>query len=73
MHKHGTCRILRELIFNYPYVKIKTLEQNGIAQRQNASVYLQKLTAADVLHAVRMGKEIYYINYKLMEIIGGGE
>jgi len=54
-------------------VKIKTLEQNGIAQRQNASVYLQKLTAADVLHAVRMGKEIYYINYKLMEIIGGGE
>ncbi len=62
-----------ELIFSYPYVKIKTLELNGIAQRQTASVYLQKLTAANILHAVRMGKEIYYINYKLMEIVGSGE
>ena len=62
-----------ELIFSYPYVKIKTLEQNGIAQRQTASVYLQKLTAADILHSVRLGKEMYYINYKLMEIISSAE
>lgn len=71
--KSSYTRELVELIFSYPYVKIKTLEQHGIAQRQTASVYLQKLTAADILHAVRMGKEIYYINYKLMEIISSGE
>ena len=62
-----------ELIFSYPYIKIKTLEQNKIAQRQTASVYLQKLTAADILHSLRLGKEIYYINYKLMEIISSEE
>lgn len=58
-----------ELIFSYPYVKIKTLELNGIAQRQTASVYLQKLTSAGILHSLKVGKELYYINYKLMKII----
>jgi hypothetical protein len=64
---------LRQLIFSYPYLKIKTLEQNSIAQRQTASVFLQKPTAADILHAVRMCKEIYYITYKLMEFISSEE
>ncbi len=71
--KSSYSRDFVELIFSYPYVKIKTLEQNGIAQRQTASVYLQKLTAADILHSVKLGKEIYYINYKLMEIISSEE
>ena len=67
--KNSYSRDFIELIFSYPYIKIKTLEINGIAQRQTASVYLQKLTAAGILHSVKIRKEMYYINYKLMDII----
>jgi Fic family protein len=62
-------RDLVDLLFCHPYVKIKTLEQNNIGHRQTASTYLQKLAGADVLHALKFGKEMYYINHRLMKII----
>ena len=62
-------RDLVDLLFCHPYVKIKTLEQNNIGHRQTASTYLQKLAKADVLHSLKMGKEMYYINHRLMKII----
>ena len=60
---------LVDLMFSYPYMKIKILEKNKIARRQTSSTYLQKLAKAKILQPVKLGKEIYYINYKLMEII----
>lgn len=62
---------LNELIFIFPYVKIQTLIQNGIAKRQTASSYLQQLADKDILHAMKFGKEIYYINHRLMDILTG--
>lgn len=62
-------RDLVDLLFCHPYVKIKTLEQNNIGHRQTSSTYLQKLAKADVLHKLKLGKEIYYINHRLMKII----
>jgi Fic family protein len=62
-------RDLVDLIFSYPYVKIKTLEKNNIAKRQTASVYLQQLAKENILDPIKVGKEIYYINKKLMDII----
>ncbi len=62
-------RDLVDLLFCHPYVKIKTLEQNNIGHRQTASTYLQKLATADVLHSFKFGKEMYYINHRLMKII----
>ncbi len=60
---------LNELIFSYPYIKIRILEEKGIAKRQTASNYLQTLHEKDILKPLRMGKEVYYINYRLMELL----
>ncbi len=66
-------RELVDLIFSFPYVKIKTLEKNGIAKRQTASVYLQQLGKGCILKPIKVGKEVYYINKKLMEIISDNQ
>ena len=53
---------LLEVIFQHPYCKIIFLENAGIAQRQTASRYLQKLEQIGVLRGVKVGREKYYIN-----------
>ena len=60
---------LVDLLFSYPYLKIKILEENGIAKRQTASVYLQALSEKGLLHPLKMGKEVYFINHQLMKIL----
>ncbi len=60
---------LLDLMFSYPYLKIKILEKNGIAQRQTASVYLQKLGKSGILRPMKIGKVMYYINHKLMDVL----
>jgi len=67
--KSSYSRELSDLLFSYPYIKIKVLEQYGIAKRQTASVYLQKLAQAKLLIPLKMGKETYYINHQLMNIL----
>ena len=67
--KTAYTRELADLLFSYPYIKIKVLEENGIAKRQTASTYLQKLEQAGLLVSGRFGKETYYINTKLIEIL----
>jgi len=62
-------RDISDIIFSYPYVKIKTLEAKGIAKRQTASAYLQKLAEAGILQPMKVGKEIYYINHRLMDLM----
>jgi Fic family protein len=62
---------LTELIFSFPYVKIGKLVERKIAKRQAASQYLQKLAAKNVLHTFKVGREIYYVNHKLMDILTG--
>jgi Fic family protein len=60
---------LNELIFSYPYVKIKTLIDKNIAKRQTASGYLQQLEELKILHSLKEGREIYYINHQLMKLL----
>jgi Fic family protein len=62
-------RELNDLLFSYPYIKIAILEKNGIAKRQTASQYLQKIESAGWLFPFKMGREVYYINHKLIEIL----
>lgn len=64
-------REINDLIFSYPYIKIRVLEQYRIARRQTASVYLQKLAQKGILTPAKIGKETYYINHRLMEILAG--
>ncbi|MGB3079667.1 MAG: Fic/DOC family N-terminal domain-containing protein [Saprospiraceae bacterium] len=67
--KSSYSREFSDLLFSYPYIKIKVLEQHGIAKRQTASVYLQKLAQVKLLIPLKMGKETYYINHQLMNIL----
>jgi Fic family protein len=60
---------LVELLFRQPYCKIRFLEEAGIAKRQTASQYLQALSSGGYLHAVRRGREIYYINVEFFDLL----
>lgn len=67
--KTSYSRDIVDLIFTHPYLKIKTLEMAGIAKRVTASAYLNKLVSVHILKPVKSGKEIYFINDKLMNVI----
>lgn len=59
------------LMFTLPYLKIEILEKKDIAHRQTASTWLKKMTDASILHAQKLGRTTYYINYRLMELLSG--
>ena len=61
---------LLQLMFTLPYLKIELLEKKEIAHRQTASVWLKKLSNADILKPQKIGRTTYYINYRLMELLG---
>jgi len=60
---------LLQLMFTLPYLKIDLLEKKEIAHRQTASVWLKKLTDANILKPQKIGRTMYYINYRLMELL----
>lgn len=60
---------LVELLFSFPYIKIGILEQYGIAKRQTGSEYLKKIAQLGWLRPVKMGRDIYYINHKLIDVL----
>ena len=63
---------LTELLFSHPYIKIKVLEDKGIAKRQTCSIYLKKLSDAGILNPIKLWKETYYINTALFELLSKG-
>lgn len=60
---------LVELLFEQPYCKISFLINHDIAKKQTASRYLKKLCDIGVLNLVKKGRENYYINLKLWDIL----
>jgi len=62
-------RELNDLLFSYPYIKIGVLEESGIAKRQTASQYLQKIEKSGWLHSFKIGRDVYYINHKLIDVL----
>jgi Fic family protein len=67
--KTSNANQLADLIFSHPYIKVSVLEQNNIAKRQTAANYLKKIEEIGLLHSVKVGKEVYYINHQLMKIL----
>ena len=63
---------LTDLLFAHPYIKIKVLENKGIAKRQTVSIYLKKLSAAGILNPVKLWKETYYVNTALFDLLSKG-
>jgi len=60
---------LVEIIFKNPYCKIAFIEEAGIAKRQTASMYLQTLESLGLLKGIKIGREIYYLNLPLMNLL----
>ena len=56
-------------IFKHPYTKAKFLEQDINLSRATATRYLDQLTEAKILQKEKLGKENYYFNVALINIL----
>ena len=62
-------RDLVETLFLYPYTRIQHLQKQLGISRQTASVYLNRLTQAGILDKMQLGRNQYFINRALFEIL----
>jgi Fic family protein len=60
---------LIEAIFVQPYTRIENLTNAGIAKRQTASVYLNKLTQAKVLSSAQFGRNKLFVNPSFLRLL----
>jgi len=60
---------LVELIFEHPYCKVKFLQERGLAKRQTGAEYLKTFESLSLLQSQKVGREIYYINDALIQIL----
>lgn len=67
--KKGYSKELIEIIFQQPYTRISTLDKNGIAKRDAASTYLRELDRIGLLRGMKVGREMFYLNAKLLEAL----
>jgi len=62
-------RELVDMLFVQPYCKIRFLVDGGIASRNTASKYLNRLVELDILELEKIGNESLYLNTKLYELL----
>lgn len=60
---------LIETLFYQPYCKTRFLEEKGIAKRQTAAAYLRSLEEIGLLQSIKIGRENYFINRRLLELL----
>jgi Fic family protein len=60
---------LIEVLFQHPYCKIQFLERAGLGTRQTCSKYLRELERLEILHGRKVGREVYFINRGLFELL----
>jgi Fic family protein len=75
---HGKSKIkwyskeVNEVIFSQPYIKPKLIgELLGVTSRTTLTKYFNELVDAKILTAKKEGKEVYYINDDLVQILKG--
>ena len=61
--------IPRNWLIVYIVHKNYVLEENEIAKRQTAAEYLKKIEKTGLLRSIKLGKEVYYINQGLMQVL----
>ncbi|MBS1704504.1 MAG: Fic family protein [Armatimonadetes bacterium] len=67
----GYSRELIEVVYTQPYTRIRHLELAGIAKRQTASEYLYELVRLGILEAVKSGRDVMFLNPRLLTILSG--
>jgi Fic family protein len=60
---------LVEVLFAQPYCRISSITDAGIVSRQTASEYLKKIEELSLIQGTKVGKEVIYLNSKLLEIL----
>jgi len=60
---------LVNLIFEFPYCRIGSLTEAGIAKRQTASQYLKQLVEIGVLAELEAGREKLFVHPKLLQLL----
>ena len=60
---------LLEILFTHPYTKITFLIDELGVTRKTATSYLKELEANGILRSVKVGREIYFVNIKLFELL----
>lgn len=62
-------RELVDLLFMNPYIRIKNLVENNIAERKTASEYLQAIEKLGILQSRKEGNEYIFLNSPLIEVL----
>jgi Fic family protein len=63
---------VNELIFSQPYIKPRLIgERLHITSRTTLTKYFGELVAAKIVHPIKDGKELFYVNEELMRILEG--
>ena len=60
---------LVEQIFRQAYCKISLLERAGMGARQTCAKYLRELERLGVLQSKKLGREVYFINTGLFDLL----
>ena len=56
-------------IFSHPYTKVKFLEKDMNISRATAGRYLDALSKSNILERRKQGKDIYYVNARLFDLL----
>ncbi len=70
--RKGFSEEIVHLVFQQPVTRISHVVQSGIAQRRTATLYLRELERTGLLDSVKRGRDVLYVNRRLMDILGGG-
>jgi Fic family protein len=62
---------LIEQVFRQPYCKIQFLERAGMGTRQTCAKYLRELEKLGILQGRKVGREVYFINQALFQLLTG--
>lgn len=64
---------LLELLFKHPYTKIGFLVDELGVTRKTAGLYLRAIEEIGILESVKMGRDVYFVNRRLFELLQMGE
>ncbi len=60
---------LIEVLFEYPFCKRSFLERRGLGHRNTALSYLHALEGIGVLKSLRAGRDLYFVNRRLLNVL----
>ena len=63
---------LLEILFKHPYTKISFLVDELYINRKTAGLYLRAIEEIGTLKSVKMGRELYFINKRLFDLLQNG-